>query len=69
MLLKVPYSELDHDRGKRLPFNLNFAHDLYWALFGKFDDLIKDKHLLIVPSDVLTQLPYQVLVTRSQTRH
>jgi CHAT domain-containing protein len=27
------------------------------------EDLIKDKHLLIVPSGALTQLPFQVLVT------
>ncbi len=27
------------------------------------EDLIRDKHLLIVPSGPLTQLPFQVLVT------
>ena len=35
------------------------------ALFGEVQDLIKDKHLLIVPSGPLTQLPFQVLVTRA----
>jgi hypothetical protein len=27
------------------------------------EDVIKDKHLLIVPSGALTQLPFQVLIT------
>jgi CHAT domain-containing protein len=39
------------------------AHALYKALFGQVEDLIRDKHLLIVPSGPLTQLPFQVLVT------
>lgn len=39
------------------------AHRLYEALFGQVEDLIKDKHLLIVPAGPLTQLPFQVLVT------
>ena len=46
-----------------LPFDIARAHDLYEALFGKVDDLIKDKHLLIVPSGALTALPFQALVT------
>jgi CHAT domain-containing protein/Tfp pilus assembly protein PilF len=45
-----------------VPFDLARAHDLYKALFGPIEDLIKDKHLLIVPSGALTQLPFQVLV-------
>jgi CHAT domain-containing protein len=32
-------------------------------LFGDIQDLIKDKHLLIVPSGPLTALPFHVLVT------
>ena len=47
-----------------LPFDHARAHKLYKALFGEVDDLIKGKHLLIVPSGPLTQLPFQVLVTR-----
>ena len=39
------------------------AHGLYKALFGEVTDLIKSKHLLLVPSGPLTQLPFQVLVT------
>jgi CHAT domain-containing protein len=36
-------------------------------LFGSVDDLIKGKHLLIVPSGPLTSLPFQVLVTEKPT--
>ena len=46
-----------------LPFDAARAHALYKALFGEFEDLIAGKHLLIVPSGALTQLPFQVLVT------
>jgi CHAT domain-containing protein len=46
-----------------LPFDLAKAHALYKALFGQVEDLIKGKHLLIVPSGPLTQLPFQVMVT------
>ena len=34
-----------------LPFDLTRAHQLYRALFGQVEDLIKGKHLLIVPSN------------------
>jgi CHAT domain-containing protein/tetratricopeptide (TPR) repeat protein len=47
----------------QLPFDLARAHELYRALFGGIEDLIKDKHLLIVPSGALTVVPFQVLVT------
>lgn len=46
-----------------LPFDHARAHALYKALFGKAGDLIKGKHLLLVPSGALTRLPFQVLVT------
>jgi CHAT domain-containing protein/Tfp pilus assembly protein PilF len=45
----------------QLPFNLTRAHQLYQTLFGQVEDLIKDKHLLIV---ALAQLPFHVLVTK-----
>ena len=51
------------DGSNRLPFDLTRAHQLYQTLFGQVADLIKDKHLLIVPSGPLTQIPFQVLVT------
>jgi CHAT domain-containing protein len=46
-----------------LPFDLTRAHELYTALLGPAEDLIKGKHLLIVPSGSLTSLPFHVLVT------
>jgi CHAT domain-containing protein len=65
-LLKVAYTRADRDVfGKQLPFDVGRAHELYKGLFGQFEDLIKDKRLLIVPSGPLTQLPYQVLVTEA----
>jgi CHAT domain-containing protein/tetratricopeptide (TPR) repeat protein len=57
------YTKADVNAGKPLPFDLGRAHKLYAALFGGAEDLIKGKHLLIVPSGPLTQLPFQVLVT------
>ena len=50
-------------RNAPLPFDLSRAHALYTALFSQFEDLIHDRHLLIVPSGPLSQLPFQVLVT------
>jgi CHAT domain-containing protein/tetratricopeptide (TPR) repeat protein len=52
-------------RWRLLPFDLARAHELYRALFGQIQDLIRDKHLLIVPSGPLTSLPFQVLVTEN----
>jgi CHAT domain-containing protein len=48
---------------KPLPFDHARAHKLYISLFGAVEDLIKGKHLLIVPSGALTQLPFHALVT------
>lgn len=45
------------------PFDAARAHALYKGLFGEVEDLIRGKHLLVVPSGPLTQLPLQVLVT------
>ena len=50
-----------------LPFDHGRAHKLYSALFAEVRDLIKGKHILIVPSGSLTQLPFQVLVTKAST--
>ena len=46
-----------------LPFDLERAHALYKALLTPVEDLIKDKHLITVPSGPLTSLPFNVLVT------
>lgn len=50
--------------GTPLPFDTARAHRLYDALFGQVQDLIKGRHLLVIPSGPLAQLPFQVLVTR-----
>lgn len=46
-----------------LPFDLKRAHELYKTLLGPAEDMIKNKHLLIVPSGPLTSLPFSVLIT------
>jgi len=50
--------------GRPQLFDLAAAHELYGALFGPVEALIKDKPLLlIVPSGPLTALPFHLLVT------
>jgi CHAT domain-containing protein len=58
-LLKIDSNEIDR---QLLPFDPQRAHALYTALFGQIEDVIKGKHLLIVPSGALTQLPFHVLI-------
>jgi CHAT domain-containing protein len=53
-------------RYETLLFDTIRANALYEALFGPIADVIRDKHLLIVPSGALTQLPFQVLITDKQ---
>ena len=62
-LLHLTYTRADQGLGKPLPFDVARAHKLYEQLFGQIEVLIKGKHLLIVPSGPLTQLPFQALVT------
>jgi CHAT domain-containing protein/Flp pilus assembly protein TadD len=50
------------DADQQLPFDTVRAHALYRGLFGDIEDLVRGKHLLIVPSGSLTTLPFQVLV-------
>jgi CHAT domain-containing protein len=47
-----------------LPFDFSRAYELYTELLGPAEDMIKDKHLLVVPSGPLTSLPFGVLVTQ-----
>jgi CHAT domain-containing protein len=61
-LLKLPPGKMPED-GQALPFDPARAHALYASLLGGARDLIKGKHLLVVPSGALTTLPFQVLVT------
>jgi CHAT domain-containing protein len=50
--------------GQAQLFDLAAAHELYVALLGPVETLIKDKpELLIVPSGPLTALPFHLLVT------
>jgi tetratricopeptide (TPR) repeat protein/CHAT domain-containing protein len=64
-LLNTTFSLWDYNvLHKPLPFDLGRSYSLYKALFDDVEDLIKDKRLLIVPSGPLTQLPFQVLVTK-----
>ncbi|MBO0740978.1 MAG: CHAT domain-containing protein [Hyphomicrobiaceae bacterium] len=51
-----------------LPFDLLRAHALYKALFGEVEDLIRGKHLMLVPPGALTNSPSNVLVA-SELRH
>ena len=62
-LLKLPVGKTPGE-GDPLPFDATRAHALYKGLLGEVSDLIKGKHLLIVPSGALTTLPFQVLVTQ-----
>jgi tetratricopeptide (TPR) repeat protein/CHAT domain-containing protein len=62
-LLQLPVDQASPPANKVLPFDLAGAHALYKGLFGDIEDLVKNKHLLIVASGALTQLPFQVLVT------
>jgi CHAT domain-containing protein/tetratricopeptide (TPR) repeat protein len=50
-------------------FDLGLAHELYTALIGPVEPLIKDKrHLIVVPSGPLTALPFHLLVTEKPAR-
>jgi CHAT domain-containing protein/Tfp pilus assembly protein PilF len=50
--------------GKSGLFDLILANELYVALFGPVEQLVKDKRsLLVAPSGALTALPFHLLVT------
>lgn len=51
--------------GEALPFDVVRAHALYRSLLSEARDQIDGKHLLIVPSGALTQLPFHVLVSEA----
>jgi CHAT domain-containing protein/tetratricopeptide (TPR) repeat protein len=57
------YSRRKAAAGRMLPFDLERAHALYSTLFGQVEDLIAGRHLVIVPTGPLAQLPFNVLVT------
>jgi CHAT domain-containing protein len=56
--------ECETAQDQRGLFDLGLAHELYGALIGPVEGLIKDKrHLIVVPSGALTALPFHLLVT------
>jgi tetratricopeptide (TPR) repeat protein/CHAT domain-containing protein len=60
-----PRETIDGQVVEVLPFDLIRAYELYKALIAPVEDLIKDKHLLVVPSGPLTSLPFHVLVAEA----
>jgi CHAT domain-containing protein/tetratricopeptide (TPR) repeat protein len=69
LLKNKPFVEIINVGGKLqavnvLPFDLARAHELYKALLGPAEEMIKGKRLLIVPSGPLTALPLSVLVSK-----
>jgi tetratricopeptide (TPR) repeat protein len=57
------FTAADAADDKPLPFDHERAYRLYKQLFGGMEELIKGKHLLLVPSSSLTLLPFQILIT------
>jgi tetratricopeptide (TPR) repeat protein/uncharacterized protein YraI len=54
--------------GKPVLFDLGLANELYAALIGPVEEVIKDsRHLLVVPTGALTSLPFHLLVTDKPT--
>ena len=61
---QLDIQQLQATNSKVKLFNLKEAHTLYRHLFGSVETTLKGKkQLIIVSSDILTSLPYQVLVT------
>ena len=61
--------KLQKSAGKPDLFDLALAHELYVALIGPVEGLVKDKrHLLVVPSGALTSLPFHLLVTQKPAK-
>jgi CHAT domain-containing protein len=53
-------------RGDEALFDLKAARELYELLLGPVEDIVKEKHhLLIVPSGVLTAVPFHLLLTKA----
>ena len=64
LLKATPRAEVRLGLNQVLPFDLERANKLYQALFGQIEELIKNKHLLMVPAGPLTALPFHVLITQ-----
>jgi CHAT domain-containing protein/Tfp pilus assembly protein PilF len=62
--LDIGEFERSVQNGEPVLFDLARAHELYAVLLGPVEDTIRDKkHLLFVPSGVLTALPVHLLIT------
>jgi CHAT domain-containing protein len=58
--------KLQQPSQKPVLFDLILAHELYSALIGPVEPLVKDKRqLLVVPSGPLTSLPFHLLLTEA----
>jgi hypothetical protein len=52
------------ERSKPVLFDLGLANDLYLAVIGPVEEVVKDaRHVLVVPAGPLTSLPFHLLVT------
>ena len=60
------YSSDDYMAGKALPFDQARSHEMYRALLGDAEDLIRGRSLLIVASGPLGAFPFSALVTAPQ---
>ena len=58
LLSQVKIADVEQSK----PFDVARAHELYRALFGQVEDLIKDRHVFVVATGPLTGLPLQTLV-------
>jgi tetratricopeptide (TPR) repeat protein len=64
----VDLEKLQKSANNPVLFDLALAHELYGALIGPVEGLVKDKrHLLVVASGPLTSLPFHLLVTEKPT--
>jgi CHAT domain-containing protein/Tfp pilus assembly protein PilF len=56
--------QLQKAAGKPVLFDLALAHELYVALIGPVEGMVKDKQrLIVVPTGALTSLPFHMLLT------
>jgi len=61
--------KLQTSRGKSELFDLALAHEVYLALIGPVEPLVKDKrHVIVVPTGALTSLPFHLLLTDTQAK-
>jgi CHAT domain-containing protein len=57
----------DRKTAAGLPFDTRLANELYQAIFGQFENLVADKHIIAVATGIISNLPLHVLVTSSNS--